>query len=108
MNDDGADDRPEKSVYGVMVALRPGATIERFDLLDAFDDGELWIVAAWHRTPTGELRMPARLVRVDQRRLHLQAPELYLLSDTVPRRVFEGDVPRGAEEDYQVLEVPNG
>lgn len=51
--------------------------------------------------------MPARLVRVDQRRLHPAGPGQYLLSDTVPMSVFDGHVPPGAEEDYQVVEVPD-
>lgn len=73
-------------------------------------EGALWIVTRWLEHKTEPLRRPARLIRMTGLQFQEIDPEQqgadYMVSQPIPRALFDDRAPRKVPAGFVVLELP--
>jgi hypothetical protein len=99
-------------IYCTMAPISGDPELEtKIHQIDTIEyEGGLWLVPEWLEAPTEGWKKPARIVRMDSLP-HSPMPDTYpadfLLNGPIPKAVLDGQIPRGKEALYDVIEGPD-
>lgn len=94
----------------VIISKNDDGTGGQIHVVDVIEyDNKLWLVPEWLDYTDAKVTMPARIVCLDLLR-HERPPsddQDIVVSDPIPKSVFDGHVPPGIENQYLVIERPD-
>lgn len=99
-------------IYTTMISISGDPALENgLHLADTIEyQGGLWLVPEWSEAPSEGWKKPKRIIRIDKFRHEPMPgpyPADYLLHETVPKAVLDGNAASALVIGFVVIEAPD-